>query len=79
MMVHQTMEQLAEMKLAGILAGLREQLAGEGYADLSFEERLGLLVDKEYLLRENRRLTRTKVSSLSWRTAAGYDAGTTAS
>ncbi len=46
------------MKLTGLLAGLREQFDGEGYADLSFEERLGLLVDKEYLLRENRRLTR---------------------
>ncbi len=57
-MLHQTMDQLAEMKLSGILAGLREQLEGDGYADLTFEERIGLLVDKEYLLRENRRLTR---------------------
>jgi DNA replication protein DnaC len=58
MMLYQTMEQLTEMKLTGLLAGLREQVDGEGYADLSFEERLGMLVDKEYLLRENRRLTR---------------------
>ncbi|WP_449246789.1 IS21-like element helper ATPase IstB [Desulfarculus baarsii] len=58
MMLYQTMEQLAEMKLSGLLAGLREQIEGNDYAELSFEERLALLVDKEYLLRDNRRLTK---------------------
>lgn len=57
-MLYQTMEKLAAMKLSGLLSGLREQVEGNGYTELSFEERLGLLVDKEYLLRENRRLTR---------------------
>ena len=58
MLIHQTMEKLAEMKLSGFLAGLRDQMDNPQYQDLSFEERLGLLVDKEYLGRENRRLTR---------------------
>lgn len=58
MLLHQTKEKLAEMKLSGLLSGLDEQLASEGYRELSFEERLGMLVDREYLLRENRRLTR---------------------
>jgi DNA replication protein DnaC len=58
MLIHQTMEKLAQMKLQGFLDGLREQLESPRYGDLSFEERLGLIVDREYLLRENRRLTR---------------------
>lgn len=57
-MLYQTMEKLSEMKLTGFLSALREQVDGDGYADMTFEERFGLLVDKEYLLRENRRLTR---------------------
>lgn len=58
MLIHQTKEKLAEMKLSGMLSGLAEQLEHDGYKEMSFEERVGLLVDKEYLLRENRRLTR---------------------
>lgn len=58
MLLYQTMEKLAEMKLTGILSELREQVDGEGYANMNFEERLGLLVDKEHLLRQNRKLTR---------------------
>ena len=58
MLIHQTMDKLARMKLSGLLDGLREQLESPSFRDLSFEERLGLLVDREYLLRENRRLTR---------------------
>ncbi len=58
MLHHQTMEKLSQMKLSGFLAGLKDQLDNPDFKDLGFEERLGLLVDKEYLLRENRRLTR---------------------
>lgn len=58
MLIHQTMEKLAQMKLSGILEGLQEQLGAPGYKDMTFEERLGLLVDRECLLRDNRRLTR---------------------
>ncbi len=58
MLTHQTLDKLSEMKLSGILDGFKEQLENPAFRDLEFEERLGLLVDKEYLLRENRRLTR---------------------
>jgi DNA replication protein DnaC len=58
MLIHQTMEKLAQMKLTGLLEGIREQIDNQGFSELSFEERFGLLVDKEFVLRENRRLTR---------------------
>jgi DNA replication protein DnaC len=57
-MLHQTMERLSEMKLCGLLDGLREQLQSPNFGELAFEERLGLLVDREHLLRVNRKLTR---------------------
>lgn len=85
MLLQQTMERLSEMKLSGILAGLKEQVDGDGYSDLSFEERLGLLVDKEHLLRENRRLTRrfqearlkvrAQVEDVDFRAARGLEKG----
>ena len=46
------------MKLEGFLDGLREQMGSPAFDDMPFEDRLGLLVDREYTLRENRRLTR---------------------
>ena len=58
MLNHQTMEKLAQMKLSGILDGFKEQIDNPAFSDLAFEDRLGLLVDREYLLRDNRRLTR---------------------
>ena len=58
MLHHQTREKLSQMKLSGFLDGLKDQLENPAFKDLDFEERFGLLVDKEYLLRENRRLTR---------------------
>jgi DNA replication protein DnaC len=46
-------------------SGLREQMEQSQYHELSFEERLGLLVDREATWRENRRLaTRLKAARL---------------
>ena len=58
MLINQAMEKLAQMKLEGFLDGLREQMGSPAFGDMPFEDRLGLLVDREYTLRENRRLTR---------------------
>lgn len=55
-MIEATMEKLFLMKLFGMTEGLKEQMNNPQYSDLSFEERLGILVDKETLYRENRRL-----------------------
>ncbi len=60
-----TMEKLQSLKLNGMLRGLEEQNASSEYKSLSFEERLGLLVDLETIERENRRLiTRLKQAKL---------------
>ena len=60
-----TMEKLQNLKLNGMLRGLEEQDASSEYESLSFEERLGLLVDRETIERENRRLqTRLKQAKL---------------
>ena len=51
-------EKLTDMKLWGMLDGLREQLENPQYKKLSFEERLGLLLDREWNLRQDRGLKR---------------------
>ena len=44
------------MKLLGMAQALEEQTSDALYSSLSFEERLGLLVDRESVYRDNRRL-----------------------
>lgn len=51
-MIEQVIDKLVSMRLLGISEGLREQM-NDAYRDLSFEERLGLLVDREKLFRQN--------------------------
>ena len=46
------------MKLHAFADAFNEQLHSSHFAELSFEERLGLLVDTEHTARENRRLSR---------------------
>lgn len=57
MLLSPTLEKLRELKFRGMIKGLEEQLKSNSAKKLSFEERLGLLVDEELLDRENRRLT----------------------
>lgn len=57
MLRHPTLAKLTELKLTGMAKGFEEQLQTSApYAEMSFEERLGLLVDREELERTNRRL-----------------------
>ena len=57
-MLHQpTLDKLQELKLAGMLRAYQEQEQLPDGHTLSFEERLGLLVDRELTERANRRLT----------------------
>ena len=58
MLVQQTRERLRSLKLAGMLDALDQQLEQPDTHDLSFEERLSLLVEREAIHRENRRLAR---------------------
>ena len=54
----QTIEKIQEMKLHGMLLALEQQAQDPDVQSLSFDERLGLLVEREYVVRQDRRLTR---------------------
>jgi len=58
MLNQHTREQLHALKLTGMLDALEQQQAQPQTHDLAFEERLALLVEREVLHRENRRLAR---------------------
>lgn len=86
MLVNATAKKLAELGLSTMAEGLCDQLEDPGrFADLSFEDRLGLLVDKEADARDSRRLKmRLRVAKLRYpasvedldlRTPRGLDKG----
>ena len=58
MLRHPTIETLQTLKLTGMATALAEQLEMPEVQSLSFEARLGLLVDRERTTQENRRLAR---------------------
>ena len=53
-----TIEKLQAMKLYGMADAFREQIDTTGSSQLSFEERFGLLVDRQWTWKEGRALTR---------------------
>jgi DNA replication protein DnaC len=57
MMLEATLDQLHRLKLFGMAEALSEQSQKPLYTGLSFEERLGMLVERELTVRDNRRLT----------------------
>jgi len=58
MLIQETMDKLRAMKLSGMAEELKRQLENPKYQELSFEERLGHLVEQEWLNREERRFAR---------------------
>jgi hypothetical protein len=56
MLHEQTVTKLQEMKLFGILEALEEQRRQARSADLGFEDRLALLIERQWLWKENRSL-----------------------
>lgn len=68
MLNHPTLEKLQTMRLTGMLKALQEQQETREIESLSFEERLGLLLDREMTERESRRMqTRLKKARLRHR------------
>lgn len=57
MLTHPTLDKLQALKLTGMTAALSDQLQMPDIEELSFDERFGLLVDRELTARDNRRLT----------------------
>lgn len=65
MLVNHTRERLAALGLVGMARAFDDQQRQPDAAALAFEERLGLMIDRELTERENRRLaTRLKYASL---------------
>ena len=56
MLQHPTLEKLTTLKFTGMVKALTEQMTLPDIEQLSFEERLGLLVDRELTERHDRRL-----------------------
>ena len=85
MLKHPTLDKLHALKLTGMAAALEDQSATPDITDLSFEERLGLLVDREMTERDNRRMTsrlrRAKLrhaailEDIDYRNSRGLDKG----
>ena len=58
MLRQETLEKMNTMKLYGMVGNFELQLSSSEYAELSFEERVGFMVDTEWSAREQRKLTR---------------------
>ena len=58
MLTEQTLDKLYTMKLDGMAAAAKEQMSDPAALSLSFEERLGLIVDRQWDLKESRGLRR---------------------
>jgi DNA replication protein DnaC len=56
MLLHPTIDKLHALRLSAMALALQDQMATPHYASLSFEDRLGLLADRETTQRENIRL-----------------------
>jgi len=76
MLTHPTDEGLLALNLTSMAEGLVEQRGNPDYEGLGFEERLGLLVDRELLARENRRMARNlkaAIEDIDFRRPRGLD------
>lgn len=74
MLTHPTLEKLTDLRLHGMAAAFDEQSQNNSYADLTFEERLGLMADREMLEKQNRLLkTRLNQAKLRFRNACMAD------
>ena len=58
MLTEPTVDKLRTMRLEAMATGYVEQAQKSDITELGFDDRFGLLVDAEYLARENKRLTR---------------------
>ena len=84
MMLTETMDKLVSMRLQGMAQALADQTANPTLADLSFEDRFGMLVDREWDHRESRGIQRrlqaaklkqprAAVEDIDFRTPRGLD------
>lgn len=83
MLLHPTIEKMQALRLTGMVEALTEQMQQADIDTLSFEERMGLLVERETNYRENKRLTNrlkraklnlaASMADIDYRPARGLD------
>jgi DNA replication protein DnaC len=83
MLIQPTLDKLNALKLNGMAIALSEQMTHNAAQGLAFQERLALLLDRESLYRENRRMTRLEqlaqfkqraaIEDLNYRDRTGLD------
>lgn len=83
MLTQPTIEKLCAMRLKGMAEAFRQQQESADCQQLSFEERLGLLIDRQWNWREDRALERRLrnarlqgpacIEDIDYRTARGLD------
>jgi DNA replication protein DnaC len=72
MLIEQTLEKMNAMKLSGMAEALKQQAGAREHAQLSFDERIGLLIDAEWTAREHRKLAK-RLRSAKLRYAASLE------
>jgi DNA replication protein DnaC len=83
MLNEQTFEKLYVMKLAGMAEAMKDHMGRADMDGLAFEERFAMLVDAQYLFRENKRMKRllenaklklsASMEDIDYRTPRGID------
>src|ERR1039458_9929507 len=83
MLIEPTMEKLFALRLHGMLEGLKAQQQNPAVNELSFQERLAMLIDQQWNWRENQALDRrikaaklrgnACVEEIDFRTSRGLD------
>jgi len=72
MLSHPTLDQLRALRLTGMAAALEEQRHTTDIGSLDFEQRLGLLVDREITVRRNRQL-QTRLKQAQFQQQAAWE------
>ncbi|MBX9568966.1 MAG: IS21-like element helper ATPase IstB [Candidatus Obscuribacterales bacterium] len=66
MLIQPTIENLKMLKLFGMIQALESQMQVPDHRDLSFEDRFGMIVDTEMIIRENKKMnSRLKTAKLA--------------
>jgi len=80
-----TLEKMHEMRMSAMADAFQQQLESTQWSDLTFEERVGMLIDTEWTTREQRKLDRrikaaklrypASLEDVDFRTPRGLDKG----
>jgi DNA replication protein DnaC len=72
MLIHPTLDHLRTLRLTGMAKALEEQMQMTDFDSLPFEQRLGLMVDREIIERQNRNL-KTRLRKAGLRQSASVE------